>query len=112
MTNQNNLRKIRIRSGMTIADVVLASQGRIKQSRISNYEAGTRKLSVDAALQIAPLLGVTAAELLGLESGPDASLKLGKHQEALMALLSQVSLRGDADVKQVVAILKGYLNHD
>lgn len=106
----NNLRRIRIQKGMTIADVVAASNGEFKQSRISNYETGTRKLSVEAALSLAPIFGVTASKLLNIDS-VNADMKLGPHQEKLMALLSQVSLRGDDDVCQVIAILQGYLNH-
>ena len=106
----NNLRKIRIQKGMTIAEIVAASKNKIKQSRISMYETGKRKLSVEAALSLAPLLGVTASKLLNIDE-PNNDMKLGPHQEKLMALLSQVSLRGDDDVCQVIAILQGYLNH-
>ena len=106
----DNLRKIRIQKGMTIADVVAASNGVFKQSRISNYETGRRKLSVEAALSLAPIFGVTASKLLNIdEAGQD--MKLGPHQEKLMALLSQVSLRGDRDVCQVISIIEGYLDH-
>tara|TARA_R110002073_G_scaffold122777_1_gene265903 strand:+ start:169 stop:507 length:339 start_codon:yes stop_codon:yes gene_type:complete len=106
----NNLRKIRIQKGMTISDVVTASKGAFKQSRISNYETGARKLSVEAALSLAPIFGVTTSQLLNIDMGGQ-NIKLGPHQEKLMALLSQVSLRGDEDVRQVIAILQGYLNH-
>lgn len=95
---------------MTIAEVVAASKGEFKQSRISMYETNRRKLSVEAALSLAPVFGVTASELLDIDNRSE-NVKLGPHQEKLLALLSQVSLRGDQDVRQVIAMLQGYLNH-
>tara|TARA_R110002074_G_scaffold179890_1_gene344026 strand:- start:333 stop:671 length:339 start_codon:yes stop_codon:yes gene_type:complete len=106
----NNLRKVRIQKGMTIAEVVAAGNNEIKQSRLSMYETGARKLSVAAAVSLAPVFGVTASELLDIDNRSE-NVKLGPHQEKLLALLSQVSLRGDQDVRQVIAILQGYLNH-
>ena len=94
---------------MTVSEVVSASKNEFKQSQLSMYETGARKLSVEAALSLAPIFGVTASKLLNLdEAGSD--IKLGPHQEKLMALLSQVSLRGDEDVRQVIAIIQGYLS--
>ena len=106
---QNSLKGFRVKRGLTTSALSRLTNGEFSTSRISNYETGVRALTIDAARKLAPHLGATAAQLLNLADSFFTDVKLGEHQEELLRLLSQVSLRGDGDVKRVIGILRGYL---
>ena len=106
---QNSVKAFRVKRGLTTSALSRLTNGDFSPSRISNYETGVRALTVEAARNLAPHLGATAAQLLNLADNFFTDVKLGEHQEELLRLLSQVSLRGDGDVKRVIAILRGYL---
>jgi transcriptional regulator with XRE-family HTH domain len=105
----NSVKTFRQKRGLSTSTLSRLTKGEFSPSRISNYENGVRALTVDAAIALAPYLGATAAQLLNLADNFFTDVKLGEHQEELLRLLSQVSLRGDGDVKKVIGILRGYL---
>jgi len=107
---QNSLKVFRVKRGLSTSALSRLTDGEFSTSRISNYETGVRALTIDAARKLAPHLGATAAQLLNLADNFFTDVKLGEHQEELLRLLSQVSLRGDGDVKRVIGILRGYLD--
>jgi len=106
----NNLKKYRKDKNLTVTELAKRSKGEFSQSRLSNYETGARSLTIDAAKKLAVLLDVSPSQLLGLSDNYFTDVKLGAHQEELIKILSEVSLRGDQDVRRVIAILKGYLD--
>ena len=108
---RNSLKAFRVKRGLTSSALSRLTNGEFSSSRISNYETGVRALTIDAAKKLAPYLGVTAAQLLNLADNFFNDVKLGEHQEEALRLLTRVSLRGDADVKQVIGILRGYLDN-
>ena len=70
-----------------------------------------RALTLDATKKLAPHSDATAAQLINLADNFFADVKLGEHQEELPRILSKVSLSGDADVKRVIGILRGYIDN-
>ena len=111
VNNQNSLKAFRVKRGLTTSALSRLTNGEFSTSRISNYETGVRALTIDAAKKLAPHLDATAAQLLNLADNFFADVKLGEPQEELLRLLSKVSLRGDADVKRVIGIVRGYLDN-
>jgi transcriptional regulator with XRE-family HTH domain len=107
----NQLRKYRKLANLTMMDIVNITRGEFSQSRLSSYETGARQLTVEAALVLAPILKVSAAQLLGISDKDKETQKLGDQQQELFNLLSDISLRGEKDVAQVAAMLRAYLQH-
>lgn len=60
------IKRIREKRDLTLQQVSDATGGAISVSRLSNFEQGTRMMSVDAAKAIAPVLGTTPEYLLTL----------------------------------------------
>lgn len=106
----NSIKKFRMKRGYSINDLVLQTSGEFSQSRISNYETGSRALTINAAKKLAPFLGATPSQLLNLSDTYFQDVKLGEHQEELIRLLEAVSLRGDKDMVRIIAIINAYLN--
>lgn len=107
----NHLKKYRKLANLTMMDIVKLTRGEFSQSRLSSYETGARQLTVEAALALAPILKVSAAQLLGISDKDKETQKLGDQQQELFNLLSDISLRGEKDVAQVAAMLRAYLQH-
>jgi transcriptional regulator with XRE-family HTH domain len=98
------LRAARQDRGLSLSGLAEETGGHYSKSRISNYEQGLRRMSVEAALALAEALGnVSAAHLLCVEEdataarNPDEIRLLtafrAKDQEALRQTLA--SLSGD-----------------
>ena len=65
------LKAHREKSGHSLKSLESATDGIYSASRIGNYEQGTRTMSVEAAIAIAPILGTTAAYLLCVNLSDD-----------------------------------------
>ncbi|MBK1631666.1 hypothetical protein CKO31_13105 [Thiohalocapsa halophila] len=69
------LRAARHERGLSLAQLAALTNGLYSKSRISNYEQGLRRPSIEAARTLADaLVIVNAAELLGVEGGEDNAL--------------------------------------
>lgn len=69
------LRAARRAGGQTLAELARRTGDIYSRSRISNYEQGLRRLSVEAAIALADALGtVSAAHLLELEANGPAMI--------------------------------------
>ena len=104
----NNLKKQRLAAKLTLAELSNATPSKIKASRISNWEHGRSEIGLEPAVELASVLNCSASYLLGIDN--DTGFSLGKHQQELFSLLSQISLRGDEDVQVVSAMLKAFLS--
>ena len=107
--SHNNLKSQRIAANLTLAELSNATPSKIKPSRISNWEHGRSEIGLDSAVELAAVLNCSTAYLLGIDD--ETGLTLGKHQQELYSLLSQIALRGDEDVRLVSAMLKAFLNN-
>jgi len=107
----NQLKKYRKLANLTMMDIVKLTRGEFSQSRLSSYETGARQLTVEAALILAPIVKVSAAQLLGISDKDKETVKLGDQQQELFNLLSDIALRGEEDVAQVAAMLRAYLQY-
>lgn len=107
---ENSVRFFRKKSGLTTSQLSRLTNGEFSTSRISNYETGTRQLTIVAAKALSPHLNATPGQLLNLADTYFNDVKLGENQAELVRLLSKVSLRGDNDVKKVCGIVRGYLD--
>ncbi|MBC7463359.1 MAG: helix-turn-helix domain-containing protein [Actinobacteria bacterium] len=58
------IRQLRKSRGWTLADVEIASRGKIKAVVIGSYERGDRSMSVERAIEIADLFGLPLSEFL------------------------------------------------
>ena len=67
-----NIKDIRIRKGLTQAEVAAAIG--VSSVVYSRYETGSRQPSVDTLVQMADLFGVTVDYLLGRQDIEDSSL--------------------------------------
>ncbi|MBK1633975.1 hypothetical protein CKO31_25265 [Thiohalocapsa halophila] len=86
------LRAARHERGLTLSQLAALTDGLYSKSRISNYEQGLRRPSIEAARTLADaLVIVSAAQLLGVEGGEDNALSAGE-----MRLLDAFR-RADAD---------------
>jgi transcriptional regulator with XRE-family HTH domain len=56
--------------GLTLKDVCERTNGVLTPTRLSNWEHGSRMISVDEAKRLAPILETTAGYLLTLEDEP------------------------------------------
>jgi transcriptional regulator with XRE-family HTH domain len=66
----SRLRAARQARGFSLSRLAEQTGGHYSKSRISNYEQGLRRMSVEAALALAEALGnVSAAQLLCVEGG-------------------------------------------
>ena len=105
------LRAARESSGLSLSSLSDELNNILSPSRISNYEQGTRQMSVDGAIALGKALGVAPSYLLGLDEGINETSQLvGKHQKELFSLLNKVSLKGDLEVQKVSRLLNAYLN--
>jgi len=104
------LRAARDAKGYSLAALSRAINNDLIPSRISNYEQGTRQMSVAAAISLGKALDVQPAHLLGLDEEINATQNLvGKHQKDLFVLLTQVCGKGDFEVQKVCRLLTAYL---
>ena len=106
----NRLRDFRLKRGLSATQLSRKTDGEFSSSRISNYETGVRSLTIEAAKKLSPHLGASPGQLLNLTDNFFSDVQLGEHQEELVQILTEVSLRGDSDVKKVIGILRGYLD--
>ena len=106
----NSIREFRLKRGLSATELARQTEGEFSPSRISNYETGVRQLTIEAAKKLSPHLGASPGQLLNLTDNFFSDVQLGEHQEELVRILGQVSLRGDSDVKKVIGILRGYLD--
>lgn len=83
----NNLKTLRIREGMTQAN--LAQKLGITKSVISAYETGLRLPSYDILIHIAKLFKVSTDYLLGIENKQEIDLS-GLSTEEIDALLNLI----------------------
>ena len=58
------LRRARLRRGMTLRQLEVASRGRYKPSSIASYERGERRISVERLCHLASFLGVDPGRLV------------------------------------------------
>ena len=73
------LRAARHERGLSLAEFSALTDGLDSKSRISNYEQGLRRPSIEAARTLADaLVIVSAAQLLGVEGGEDNALSPGE----------------------------------
>lgn len=105
----NNLQQMRLAANLTLAELSNATPSKIKASRISNWEHGRSEIGLEQAVELASVLNCSAAYLLGIES--KTGYTLGKYQQELYSLLSQIALRGDEDVQLVSAMLKAFIKN-
>ena len=86
------LRAARQERGLSLSQLAALTDGLYSKSRISNYEQGLRRPSIEAARTLAEaLLIVSAVQLLGLEGGEDDALS--KDEKRLLDAFR----RADAD---------------
>ena len=104
----NNLQQQRLAANMTLDELSRATPSRLKPARISNWEHERSEIGLEPAAELAGVLGCSTAYLLGIEE--EKGMILGKHSQELYALLMQISLLGDSEVKCVSAMLKAYLD--
>ncbi|NBC15057.1 MAG: helix-turn-helix domain-containing protein, partial [Gammaproteobacteria bacterium] len=73
------VRAARHERGLSLAQLAALTDGLYSKSRISNYEQGLRRPSIEAARTLADaLVIVSAAQLLGVEGGEDNALSAGE----------------------------------
>ena len=86
------LRAARLDRGLNRSQLAALTDGLCSKSRISNYEQGLRRPSIEAAQVLAEaLVTVSAAQLLGLEGGEDDALSNDEKR------LLEAFRRADAD---------------
>ena len=86
------LRAARHERGLSLAQLAALTDGLYSKSRISNYEQGLRRPSIEAARTLAEaLVIISAAQLLGVEGGEDDALS--KDEKRLLDAFRRV----DAD---------------
>ena len=89
------LRAAREASGLSLASLSSKMDGLLSASRISNYEQGTRQMSVDGAISLGKALEVAPSYLLGLDEDINETPQLvGKHQRELFTLLNKSLCEG------------------
>lgn len=75
------LRAARQARGLTLTELAALTDGLYSKSRISNYEQGIRRLSIEGAEALAAALGnVSAAHLLCLDDGGQQRLSADEQQ--------------------------------
>jgi transcriptional regulator with XRE-family HTH domain len=105
------LRAAREASGLSLAALSSKMNSLLSASRISNYEQGTRQMSVDGAISLGKALDVAPSYLLGLDEEINETPQLvGKHQKELFTLLSKICVKGDLEVQKASRILAAYLD--
>jgi len=105
------LRAAREASGLSLVSLSSKMNSSLSGSRISNYEQGTRQMSIDVAKSLGKALDVAPAYLLGLHEDINETPQLvGKHQKKLFMLLNKVILKGDSEVQKVSRVLAAYLD--
>tara|TARA_R110000772_G_scaffold164008_2_gene275403 strand:- start:616 stop:963 length:348 start_codon:yes stop_codon:yes gene_type:complete len=105
------LRAAREASGLSLASLSSKMNSLLSASRISNYEQGTRQMSVDGAISLGKALDVAPSYLLGLDEDINETPQLvGKHQRELFTLLNKVCVKGDLEVQKVSRLLHAYLD--
>ena len=73
------LRAARHERGLNLSQLAALTDGLYSKSRISNYEQGLRRPSIEAAQVLAEaLVIVSAAQLLGVEGGEGNALSAGE----------------------------------
>ena len=68
------LRSVRISRGLSLHDVEIASQGKIKAATLGSYERSDRSLTLERALEIAAHYEIPLGFLLGESSGDKSSV--------------------------------------
>ena len=109
MTRLNN---IRVAAGHTIVSLSRATGGKLKASRIGNYDSGIRKIPLDAAEILARALNVTPAYLMGIgeDSALDGSFNaLSAEHKELYATIQRISILSPEKAEAGNAILRAYL---
>ena len=78
------LRAAREASGLSLAALSSKMNSLLSASRISNYEQGTRQMSVDGAISLGKALDVAPSYLLGLDEDINETPQLvGKFRKSL-----------------------------
>lgn len=106
MTNPNDLnhrigqrlRNARKGAGLSLAALSERLGGTLSKSRISNYEQGLRRMSIEVAEQLAPVLGATPAYLLCLNDDQE----LSSEEWRLIHGYRETDSRGKATIKAVI----------
>lgn len=73
---ENNLKRLRLDRGLTLAEVAASARPRTTAQTIGRLENGTRTLSVPWLMRLAPALGVDPAALIGGGAAESGTLTL------------------------------------
>jgi len=107
------LKSARLAAGFTLASLSEATGGKMKTSRIANYDSGKRKVTQDAAEVLAPVLNVSAAYLLGMgeSSALDGSFDaLSPAHKELYVTMQKISKLSPEQATAGKSILKAFLS--
>lgn len=105
----NQIKKYRTKAGLSLRQLSALTGGEIITSRLSNYEAGLRKLPVEVAITLSPILGASPAELLGIGEMNSEPRTSDSQKTRLIKLLYQLSLRDDHEINKIANMLEAYL---
>ena len=106
------LNTARLQSGYTIKSLSRATGGKLKASRIGNYDSGVRKIPLEAAEILAQVLNVTPAYLMGIgeNSALDGSFDaLSPEHKELYAVIQRISSLSPEKAKAGTEILQAFL---
>tara|TARA_R110000764_G_C10842265_1_gene364255 strand:+ start:96 stop:443 length:348 start_codon:yes stop_codon:yes gene_type:complete len=106
------LKNVRVAAGHTLVSLSVATGGKLKPSRIGNYDNGSRKIPLDAAEILARALNVTPGYLMGMgeESALDGSFDaLSPEHKELYAVIQRISSLSPEKAEAGTAILRAYL---
>ena len=104
------LQKARNDAGYSLTKMSAAMNGELAPSRISNYEQGTRMMTVPTAIAVSDLLGVSPAYLLVIDESLSPFDRLNKSQMELWQLMLKISAREENEVARISRMIKSYLD--
>ncbi|MEM1153080.1 MAG: helix-turn-helix transcriptional regulator [Pseudomonadota bacterium] len=93
----NRIRQARKAAGMTQTELAVACGWESTQSRISNYETGSRDVTATDLIALEDALGIHPGALLGARPPQDGSDNKARARDLILSMPSEVALQSFID---------------